>query len=84
MTGGDGTAPTTAAGGQYRLCWCAGKGDDISTNSTNESQSLCERPEEYRIEAGELVLIGCACMESQKDYIALVAITVFLLFTILD
>jgi hypothetical protein len=55
------TTPTTGAGGQYRLCWCAGSGSDGTYNGAllhNLAMDPCSISENFRTDAGELLLIG--------------------------
>ena len=55
-----GTLPITAAGGQYRLCWCAGGGDHGAplVFADGEWEHACEVPEAFHVDMGRLTVIG--------------------------
>ena len=46
---------TAAPGGSYRLCWCS---EDFAGASGVNSSTLCEVPENFRSDFGELMVIG--------------------------
>ena len=54
------TSHLSSAGGEYRLCWCAGV--PITTNATAPGQARfrCSVAENFRVDLGELTLIGPA------------------------
>ena len=46
----------TASGGQYRICWCA--------------SSVCDDAEQFRVDAGSLVLLGPAPLQQHRTCVA--------------
>ncbi|CAK9087975.1 unnamed protein product [Durusdinium trenchii] len=62
---GLGSTRLSVAGGQYRLCWCAGKELQVNdTNSTNASRySSCSFPSEYQVDLGGLLILGVAPLQ---------------------
>ena len=51
------SALVTAAGGIYRLCWCAGMWTDW-TDGRQANISTCETPSSFTVDFGELHLLG--------------------------
>ena len=47
-------AVVTAAGGQYRLCWCA----TPPRNATTASQQFCDRAGAFVVDIGSMLLVG--------------------------
>ena len=53
-----GTTRLSVAGGQYRLCWCAA------------SVLPCERATDYRVDAGELTVVGAAPLNQDRTCVS--------------
>ena len=51
-------AAVSAAGGQYRLCWCAGL------------DHQCEAPEDFRVDLGRLTLVGVSPLTQDRTCVA--------------
>ena len=78
--------PFTAAGGEYRLCWCASLPrpslsvlDGNLTNSTNWTQPPnanetvaldCILPEEFSVDAGKFSVMGVAPLEQHRTCVS--------------
>ena len=62
-TWGDGLTPT-AAGGTYRLCWCT------------LGAASCSTPEQFRVDAGQLTLIGLSPLTQDRTCISGKACTI--------
>ena len=55
-----GDAKATAAGGQYRLCWCTGDRAQHGEGVDGTSDFACQVPSDYLVDAGRLTMVGPA------------------------
>ena len=62
------------AGGQYRLCWCAGKlganGSNVSNESSADSYSSCSHLEDFRVDFGGLLVMGVAPLKQSRTCVS--------------
>jgi hypothetical protein len=70
--------PVTAAGGQYRLCWCSGStfinstffNFGIDSRNTTTNSSVCSNIEEFVTDFGEMTLIGVSPLEQDRTCVS--------------
>ena len=75
---GLGMEPTSMAGGQYRLCWCAGMlGSSYGNNQSNGTNgtsnvtfSTCSHMEDYKVDFGGLLVTGVAPLRQSKTCVS--------------
>ena len=53
-----GTVVITAAGGEFRLCWCSNGRDASARAAGTRQQFVCSIGEQFRVDAGRLTLVG--------------------------
>ena len=67
------------AGGQYRLCWCAGKvgagnlpnmSSEASTSSNETVYSTCSFMDEFNVDFGGLFVMGLAPLQQSKSCVS--------------
>ena len=67
------------AGGQYRLCWCAGKvasgnlpnmSSEASTSSNETAYSTCSFMDEFKVDFGGLFVMGLAPLQQSKTCVS--------------
>jgi hypothetical protein len=65
-----GTVPITAAGGQYRMCWCRETMLIGNTSDANLNWTSCSTTEHFRVDTGRFTLIGVAPLEQHRTCIS--------------
>ena len=63
-----GPVPMSVSGGQYRLCWCAGKSIEPNGTSANVSDvfATCSFSTEYIVDMGGLLILGVSPLHQSK------------------
>ena len=72
---GLGREQISMAGGQYRLCWCAGRagGPVNGSNVSNESSSTgysCSHLEDFKVDFGGLLVMGVAPLRQSRTCVS--------------
>ena len=62
---------TTAAGGEYRLCWCSGHPPLNGTaNASNASNLNCQFADEFVTDMGSLLVVGVSPLQQDRSCIS--------------